>query len=1040
MPTNLYFNNYSFTGEQLLIEDLIIEAIKVYGVECYYLPRTMVNEDEVWGEDASSKFESAYPLEMYIKNVDAFEGEGDFLSKFGLEIRDAVTLTISQRRFGEEIDIEDTTKDVGRPAEGDLIWFPLNGKIFEVKHVEHEAIFYQLGSLQTYDLRCELFEYSTEIIDTGVKVIDDIATQYSIDELIFQILFETNTDTAFAITNITNGRVSDVIITHEGSNFTSPPTVTFESPQGDPQRANTVASVSSGRISEVSVIDGGGYYTFEPDISFAAPEGESSPAQGLAQLENNSLQSITVTDPGFFYHESPTVSISQPNGTNVLGGQLNDGNGIMGAKSLFYPSSLNSFTIEGLNNSDSMTLDFFYKPDTDTQSGSIFNSESFNISLNNGQIELNNVLSQTQILSDQWSYIVLNSNSDFYTLYVNGNEEIQFPKATDISNTFLTFGNATGNSAIGYYDAVRIRNGQIMNIATPTTVATNAEATVTVSQGIVDGITITNEGGYYTETPDVTIDPPTNFSYVATAEPTVTNLSVSSVEVTNGGFYYTEPPTVEFAKSPIYSTDFSNYGNSSLHLANSSTLFEISSLTANNNGTLNFHIFADKFNTLGGDIVTTDDWKFVKIVDESDPNSIRNEYQLLYPNNSVIVSNRNWDLFVDDIVTEFNYVSIQVRESLGNKILKVRIGNYTNTISSATSSLPSDFKLFDSTITFQGLANTYIDGVIISDYSSDALQADPLNIPSIGTYAPWGGAEIFYVEDFEDYRIAQGTAVVQNGEVISINITNGGYGYQELPSITISSPNTAQYYSANAIATIANGHVVDVSISNSGIGYYTVPNVSFDPALVNEFDSRTTYHANNTLFAEDFEYKNASAVSNIDANGFVTSIDVIDGGFGFELPPTVSFSEPDTDQYYTATANTSVADGKVVSVSVTNSGFGYTQSNVYPLVALPIYNTAEGTANVNANGIVTAVTITDPGSGYTLAPKIFIVGDPVSGALQSEDEAFFLQEEANTNSSSVDGYDSSEYFQTQVEIRDATTDIGFIDFSEKNPFSEGGEW
>ena len=224
MPTtNLYFNNYSFTGEQRLIEDLIIEAIKIYGVECFYLPRTLINEDEVWGEDASSKFESAYPLEMYIKNVEGFEGEGDFLSKFGLEIRDAITLTISQRRFGEELHPDETTEDAGRPVEGDLIWFPLNGKIFEVKHVEHEAIFYQLGSLQTYDLRCELFEYSSQVFDTGVGLIDDIASKYTIDELIYQVLFETYTDTAFASATINNGQVSNVTITHPGENFSEAP-------------------------------------------------------------------------------------------------------------------------------------------------------------------------------------------------------------------------------------------------------------------------------------------------------------------------------------------------------------------------------------------------------------------------------------------------------------------------------------------------------------------------------------------------------------------------------------------------------------------------------------------------------------------------------------------------------------------------------------------------------------------------------------------------------------------------------------------------
>jgi hypothetical protein len=184
MPTtNLYFNNYKFSGESNLIEDLIIESIKIYGLECYYMPRTLVDEDLVFGEDTLSKFDHAYPIEMYIKSVDGFEGEGDFLSKFNIEIRDEMVLTVSRRRFSEEISDVETTEDIGRPSEGDLIYFPLNNKVFEVKFVEHEAIFYQMGSLQTYDLRCELFEYSHERLDTGIAAIDSIEDAYSGDTL-----------------------------------------------------------------------------------------------------------------------------------------------------------------------------------------------------------------------------------------------------------------------------------------------------------------------------------------------------------------------------------------------------------------------------------------------------------------------------------------------------------------------------------------------------------------------------------------------------------------------------------------------------------------------------------------------------------------------------------------------------------------------------------------------------------------------------------------------------------------------------------------
>jgi hypothetical protein len=191
MPTvNHYFNNYDNSMEQTLVEDLVIESIKIYGIECFYMPRTLINEDDLFGEDTLSSFDNAYPIEMYIKNVDGFEGDGDFLSKFGLEIRDEMTLTVAQRRFDEEVHISELAKFAGRPVEGDLIFLPLNGKVYEIKFVEHESIFYQMGSLQTYDLRCELFEYSHETIDTGINVIDTIEDTYSADKGFYQLIDE----------------------------------------------------------------------------------------------------------------------------------------------------------------------------------------------------------------------------------------------------------------------------------------------------------------------------------------------------------------------------------------------------------------------------------------------------------------------------------------------------------------------------------------------------------------------------------------------------------------------------------------------------------------------------------------------------------------------------------------------------------------------------------------------------------------------------------------------------------------------------------
>lgn len=171
MSTNVFFNNFQSSQEQLLIESLIIESIKIYGQDMYYIPRTRIAFDTIYSEDTLSEFNTAYFVEMFIKSIDGFQGDGDFISKFGLEIRDRVTLTIARRTFNEEIG---AAAEFNRPREGDLIYFPLNRKVFEIKFVEHEAIFYQLGSLQTYDLQCELYEYSSEKFNTGIPDIDDM--------------------------------------------------------------------------------------------------------------------------------------------------------------------------------------------------------------------------------------------------------------------------------------------------------------------------------------------------------------------------------------------------------------------------------------------------------------------------------------------------------------------------------------------------------------------------------------------------------------------------------------------------------------------------------------------------------------------------------------------------------------------------------------------------------------------------------------------------------------------------------------------------
>lgn len=179
MATNSYFTQGT-TGEQDLIGDLVVEQIKMFGKDVYYLPRTLVNEDTVFSEDNLSKFESAYQIEAYIETVNGFGGDGDLFSKFGVRISDQVTFIISRTRFTEAVDDNAQLIVEGRPNEGDLVYFPLAGKLFKIMFVEHEQPFYQLGKIHVWGLKCELFEFGDEQIDTGVAAIDVIEQDFSV--------------------------------------------------------------------------------------------------------------------------------------------------------------------------------------------------------------------------------------------------------------------------------------------------------------------------------------------------------------------------------------------------------------------------------------------------------------------------------------------------------------------------------------------------------------------------------------------------------------------------------------------------------------------------------------------------------------------------------------------------------------------------------------------------------------------------------------------------------------------------------------------
>ena len=193
MATSVYFDKGTNT-EQTLYEDLLIEQLKVFGHDVYYLPRTLVKEDTLFGEDVLSKFDDAYGIEMFMEEVEGYGGDKELVSKFGLEIRDEVTFVVARRRWITLIGADSNLIVSTRPNEGDLIYFPRIQKLFEINFVDHDDPFYQVDNLPVFKMYCSTFEYSSEQLDTGIAAVDTIEDTSSLDVLFYQISLEQAAD------------------------------------------------------------------------------------------------------------------------------------------------------------------------------------------------------------------------------------------------------------------------------------------------------------------------------------------------------------------------------------------------------------------------------------------------------------------------------------------------------------------------------------------------------------------------------------------------------------------------------------------------------------------------------------------------------------------------------------------------------------------------------------------------------------------------------------------------------------------------------
>jgi hypothetical protein len=332
MALNPFFSQ-GLSSEQNLIQDLINEQLKIYGVDVMYIPRKMLGTDKILKEVQSSKFDDNFIIEAYVNNYEGYAGAGDIMTKFGVSLRDEVTLTISKERFEEFIapilssiynpnllyNDPDETELVVRPREGDLIYFPLGQRLFEVKFVEHEKPFYQLGKTYVYELICELFEYEDEIMDTSIPEVDELikdvtTTLYLIDDDYAQTAVG-----KVGVTTFGTGYVQKIVLLNDGNGYVEPPIVSISTSPVGLSRANASAvaiTTSIGdaySIYEILLTNTGYGYTTPPTISIISQSGKGSGAIATCVINTTGLIGITsayLTNPGQGYFTTPSVTVN----------------------------------------------------------------------------------------------------------------------------------------------------------------------------------------------------------------------------------------------------------------------------------------------------------------------------------------------------------------------------------------------------------------------------------------------------------------------------------------------------------------------------------------------------------------------------------------------------------------------------------------------------------------------------------------------------------------------------------------------------------
>ena len=552
MALNPFFLQGS-SNEQFLVQDLINEQLKIYGVDVYYLPRKIFKTDNIIREIQSSKFDDVFMMEAYINNYDGYAPDSDIMTKFGLRLKNEISLTISKERYEEfiapflegissgiregritEYDFADL---ITRPKEGDLIYFPLGERLFEIKRVESEKPFYQLGKNYTYELSCELYEYENELIDTNIEQVDNTVED---EGYITSLVLVGTAITATATAGISSGSVNQIFIDDDGSGYTTTPTVTFSDPPniagGDVKATAVAITTNKGNIQSIQRLEltnGGSGYTKPPIITITGGGGSGAAVTCSISTTEFSVNTLSLTNGGRGYGSAPIVTIDSPIGPGAAATVTVSAAGTVTAATIdnggayYNPNTPPEVTFS--TPSDRINGVTLLNPSSVLPRGSNFTSGVY--TTNNVSLGATGTGLTLDVTVNGSGAVTAAEIADPGQHYANGN-------VVTITNGL---GGASGTVSFAVVTAENIDGVTATGISSVS------------SAGIVTSISITNAGvGYYSGATVSIANTAGNKVFgsglsTATAISKINNVgAISQLTIIQGGIGYTSTPTIQF--------------------------------------------------------------------------------------------------------------------------------------------------------------------------------------------------------------------------------------------------------------------------------------------------------------------------------------------------------------------------------------------------------------------------------------------------------------------------------------------------------------